>query len=188
LYRTDPLSAAGILFAPTPPVLAGQEDIEAISRGHGLEIDNDFEFQQREWNAQRIGWGIMGAVVLAAMLGAFGRGPLSNTSVERDGLRLEYERFARAQNPTSLRFYFAAGEPARLVIGRKYLDAVRIEDITPPPESVAVDGDWLIYSFLARRGTAAATFHLKPQRFGALSGEARLPQREPISFGQFIYP
>lgn len=182
--------ALAYCLRPTPPVLARQEDIEAISLGHGLEVDEDLEFQQREWNVQRVAWGVMGAVVLAAMLGAFGRGPLSNASVERDGLRLDYERFGRAQNPTTLRFHFiaAAQETSRVLISRKYLDAVRIENITPQPQNVEVDGDWLIYSFLTRQGTAAATFRLKPEKLGALSGEARLAQREPISFGQFIYP
>jgi hypothetical protein len=173
-------------FAPPPAVLAKQED--KINRE--LQLAEDLSFQRREWTAQRVGWVVLGLVLLAALAGLFGVGPLSNSSTERDGLRLEYERFARLHQPLSLRFHFSGDrqDSAAVSLSRKYLAAVQIEHISPQPEKVEADVDWLIYSFSTRQGAGGATFHLKPEKFGTLSGEAKLARGEPLSFRQFIYP
>jgi hypothetical protein len=65
-----------------------------------MEVNADIEFQRRVWRVQRIGWLIIAAVIVAALLGVFGGGPLSRAAVQGDGLRLEYERFARLQQST----------------------------------------------------------------------------------------
>jgi hypothetical protein len=178
-----------MLFAPPSSVLAKQEN-RNHSRQSGLELAEDIDFQRREWTAQRLGWVLMGLLVLAAIAGLFGAGPLSNSSAERDGLRLEYDRFGRLQQSMSLRLHFSGDEreSAAVFISRQYLASVQIENITPQPQRVESDVDWLIYSFLTRQRAGGATFHLKPEKFGLLSGQARLEQGEPISFRQFIYP
>jgi len=153
-----------------------------------LQLIEDMAFQRREWTMQRLGWAVMSLLVLAAAAGLFGGGPLSSSSAESDGLRLEYERFARLDQPTTLRFHFSADgrDSATVSISRKYLDGVEIEHIMPQPVRVESDRDWLIYSFTARVG--AASFHLKPEKIGTLAGEAKLGQGKPISFDQLIYP
>lgn len=146
-------------------------------------------FQNREWITQRIGWLVIGLLLLAALLGAFGSGPVSSSSVSGPGLRLEYERFGRVQKPTSLRFYLAdTQETATVWISRHYLHSVQVDHITPQPQKVEYDGHWLIYHFPTRRNPAEIGFHLKPEKFGSLLGEARLAEGEAISFRQFIYP
>jgi hypothetical protein len=157
--------------------------------GGGLEIEQDLPFQQRVWTTQRIGWIVMAVLVIAASVGLFGTGPVSNSSVASPGLEVEYERFGRLQQPTTIRFRVDAdtNETAKIFVGRKYLESVQVEQITPEPDKVEAAAQWFIYSF-TRQGPTAVTFHVRPDEFGVLSGEARLAQGETIAFWQLIYP
>jgi hypothetical protein len=181
----------GMIVAGTSVVLAKQTNrtSRAGSAKPELQVEQDLGFQYREWITQRIGWVVIGLVVVAALLGAFGTGPVSSSSVSGPGLQLEYERFGRVQKTTSLRFYLAdTQEAATVSISRQYLQSVQVEHIAPEPQKVESDAHWLIYHFPTRRKPAEISFHLKPEKFGSLLGEARLAEGEAISFSQFIYP
>jgi hypothetical protein len=82
-----------------------QKSTPLPSRSSQLQIDEDLAFQRREWKIQRVGWGAMALVIIAALLGVFGTGPLSNATLEREGLRLEYERFCRFAAANGYRFH-----------------------------------------------------------------------------------
>jgi hypothetical protein len=58
----------------------------AVPRVGDLEVDQNLEFEKVFWRAQRIGWGVVALVVLAALLGVFGNGSLGWTAT-RDGGR-----------------------------------------------------------------------------------------------------
>jgi len=45
-------------------------------RAGDLEIDEDLSFQRREWRVQRGGWVVMAVLILLALLGLTGRGPI----------------------------------------------------------------------------------------------------------------
>ncbi len=64
-----------------------------------LDIDEDLNFQKREWFFQRVGIGILFLFVLAALLGFTGMGgPVSHGEAgERGGpVFVEFERFVRS--------------------------------------------------------------------------------------------
>jgi hypothetical protein len=165
-----------------------QKTTHLPARSSRFQIDEDLNFQRREWKIQRLGWVAMALVILAALLGVFGTGPLSSATIERDGLRLEHERFCRLQRNTELRFTIAGtADPVLLLIGGEYLDRVRIERITPEPAKAEAVSDGVVFQFVLQ-GPAAVTFHLMPKKFGLVSGKARLGQAAPITFTQFIYP
>lgn len=69
-----------------------------------LELDQDIDFQRRSWAVQRVGWGVMALVALAALLGLFGPGPINNaiTGSKEAPLWLEYKRFGRFQTSAML--------------------------------------------------------------------------------------
>jgi hypothetical protein len=169
--------------------LTKQQDPTHLPAPSGqFQIDEDLKFQRREWKIQRVGWVTMALVIIAALLGVFGAGPLSSATIEREGLRLEHERFGRLQRDTELRFTIAGtGGPVLLLIGSEYLDRVMIERITPEPGKVEAVSDGVVFQFVLQ-GPAAVTFHLTPKKFGLASGKVRLGQAAPITLTQFIYP
>jgi hypothetical protein len=164
--------------------------IEALSRREAqLQIEEDLAFQQRDWRVQRVGWIGLALLITAALLGLFGTGPLSDSIIRGDGLELRYERFGRFDRLTRLRFELIGEtqETTRLSIGRPYLDAVQIEQITPVPARVEARPDRLVYEF-PRHGPTAIIFYVKPDNIGIITGQAQVNKAAPLSFKQFIYP
>jgi hypothetical protein len=161
-----------------------------------LQIGQDIAFLERSWTVQRVAWIVMALIVAAAFAGLFGAGPLSRATAGAlgDPLRLDYQRFLRFQTPTSLSVELnptAARDGAfRVWLARDYAEAVRIQEVVPPPERVEAGSDRLIYVFLAAPagGPAGVTFHLQPERVGPLSGRLGTPDGPTLSFNHFVYP
>jgi hypothetical protein len=168
----------------------------AIIRVGDLEVDQDLEFQQRSWTVQRIGWIVMPLIVLAALLGLLGPGPLSSAAAgsEAGPLWLEYERLGHWERPTTLQVHLGANVAAqgliRIWLDSAYVEKMQIEQVTPQPESVALAANRLIYTFqIVEPGQPTSiTFHLKPEKFGLSSGEVGLVEGSSLQFSQFIYP
>ncbi len=165
-------------------------------RGRSLEIHEDMDFQRRTWAVERAGWVGMALLVLASLLGLLGPGPLSSaTAVDpTSGLWLEYDRCVRCEAPAKLRVQLgpaaAKDGKVRLWLSRPYLDAVRVEQVTPEPELVEAGAGRLTYVFRAAEadGPLAVTFSLKPERAGYHPAEMGLDGSPPLRFGQLVYP
>jgi hypothetical protein len=192
--RTRPPRAARSPRASDRPSARGGEGLERVG---DLELKHDPEFQRFWWKVERIAWVAMTTLVLAALLGAFGSGPLSRGAAGdpfEQPIRLEYERFARALAPTTLRAQLRAGlardGAVRLWVSRPYLEAVRVEEVTPEPAQVEAGQDRLVYVFRVADPARPATvsFHLKPERPGALTGHVGVGDGTPLRFEQFVYP
>jgi hypothetical protein len=160
-----------------------------------LEVHEDFEFEQKQWRVQRIGWVVMGLLVAAAVLGLFGAGIFSRARLGSGGpLEVEYERFGRFLAPSTLRLRVdaAPGEDqmVEVWIDRSYLDQFEIEQVTPQPDSVEALADRLNYSFKVTDShqPVEISFSLKAADSGLIRGQVGLPEQQPLSFSQFIYP
>jgi hypothetical protein len=168
----------------------------AIIRVGDLEIDQDLEFQGRSWTVQRIGWIVMPLLVLAALFGLLGPGPLSSATAgsEAGPLWLEYDRLGHWERPTTLQLHLGANVAAeglvRVWLDSAYVEKMQIERVTPQPESVELAANRLIYTFqIAEPGQPATiSFDLKPEKFGPNSGEVGLVEGSSLQFSQFIYP
>ena len=161
-----------------------------------LELQQDLVLQRREWIVERVGWCIMLLLLVAALLGAFGRGWLSHTSVAdaRGTLRLDYERLTRLQSTTELTVVLAPaalhGDTARVWIDREFMQALQIQHITPQPALVDVDTNRLTYVFMATEPERTVTirFAIQPRRAWRHHGRIGLPGERGVSFTQFVYP
>ena len=140
----------------------------------------------RSWAFQRFGWLLIAALVLAALLGVFGSGPLSSASTEGVRVRLDYDRFARLGQSTKLRLSFVNASDTRLEFSRAYLEAFRIEQITPQPRAAEGNEDTLGYLF-AGEGSMTVAFDLVPEKFGIIAGATR-GLGETLLFRQLVYP
>ncbi|MEJ7810257.1 MAG: hypothetical protein WKG32_07530 [Gemmatimonadaceae bacterium] len=165
-----------------------------------LEIDQDLARERRGWRIERGGWLVMLGAVLAALLGAFGRGPLSHAAVGGDaGLRLEYERVARARAPTTLRMHVSQatldggalhGDTLVVWLDRTYVEHAEVVRMVPAPDRVTASEDRVLYRVGVTPGGrgATVTFDLEPERFGRITGRAGLVGGPSHEFRQFIYP
>lgn len=161
-----------------------------------LEIDEDLAFQEREWNAERLGWVGLFVVVAVALLGLFGNGPISWTSATTDDgtLEVSFERFGRRGGSETLTVRAdgsAASEGAwQLDIGRDYLGAVRVEVVTPEPDTVETVAGAVRYTFLQAEDGAdlEVELSLTPTSLWGASGEIGLAGADAVSVHHFFFP
>jgi hypothetical protein len=170
--------------------------MDDIQRVGDLDIVQDLEFQRRGWRVQRLSWMGMGLIVLGALAGLFGSGPLSQGKVSspNDSLQLEYDRFGRFQAPAKLKIILGAGTEqdgqVKVWLSRSYLETAEVQQVTPQPESVEASPDRLTYVFrtTALDRPTAVTFHLEPEQIGFQTGQIGVFSGQTLKFNQLIYP
>lgn len=168
-----------------------------VRRVSDLEINEDLGYQRRNWAAQRLGWAVMSAVVLAALLGLLGgSGPLSGAAAGGEGSPVsveEYQRFVRYGAPTTLRLRLegASGEGrARVWLDRGYLEGYEVQRVTPQPEEVVAGPERITYVFDLAEGAerVVVVFDLQPDVVGPLEGRVGTGGGASLRFRQFAYP
>jgi hypothetical protein len=160
-------------------------DIERVE--HTIEMDEALGFHQKGWTVQRIGWTCFVLVIILASLGMFGNGILSHRKTETGGNMVEYERYGRFENNTSLHF-LANNENGQAVvyIPQQYLQDFELERITPEPDQQMVINGYYVYSF---RADAPVHILLRgmPKKRGSIEAVVRI-NNTPFTLSQFIFP
>jgi hypothetical protein len=151
--------------------------------GH-VDTNEDVAHERREWVVQRVAWALMAAFVLAAALGAFGHGPLAHARVERRGLAVEYQRFARHGATTSVEITAAGGE---VWIGAELLEGAQVGEVLPEPERTRLEADRLVLEYPAR-APARVVLEVKPSRPGRLVYRVGAAGGEEAELRQLVYP
>lgn len=160
-----------------------------------LELTQDLKFTRREWRVQRVAWVAFGVILLAALLGVFGPGPISSDEVSSDGggLTVTYQRFNRkgAQNAVdvSVEPELLAGGQVELRLDRTWLSDVEVERITPQPSSTVVERDAIVYTFevLTPEEPATISFDGTVAGLGPATGHVAAGA-EQATFRQMFYP
>lgn len=166
-----------------------------LKRIGDLDIHQDLAFQHQSWTVQRIGWAIIGMVVLAALFGIFGHGPLSHAIADDPSLPIwvEYERFGRYQSPLILRVHVKSEAQDGILplwVSQEYLERVKIHTVTPPPSLTNISPDGITFTFPRQepRQGGEVVLHLESQDIGLLFGRIGLTASRSVSFRQWIYP
>ncbi len=162
-----------------------------VKRIQDMEVDQNLEFQKKEWAVERIGWVGMGLILLLALLGLFGDGPLSRVRVNAGGAtELEYQRFMRDGSEDVLLVRTLPGPDGKVVVEleRAYLQRYKVNQVQPEPESVQVGNGVMRFVFRAY-GSEPVTiiYHLTPLKVGSARTLLGV-NGERITVNQFVYP
>jgi hypothetical protein len=167
------------------------------NKREGFEIDEDMAFQRKQWVAERIGWACMALVLLAALAGLLGPGPLSKAVAGNPGgpISVHYDRFPRHSAMGKIKVILGPGaakkSEARVWVSRTLLDAHRIHEVVPEPERVEAGGDDR-YTYVFHVDDAAPEttliFQLEPESFGRCDGRIGLDGGPEVALRQFVYP
>jgi hypothetical protein len=164
-------------------------------RVESLEVAEDLSYQEKEWTVERVGWILMAGLVLLALVGLFGDGPVSSAiRRSQEGFQISYERFDRQMKSSQISLQLPAEAvqegQIKFWIDRQYLEGVQIEDISPEPESVEVSGERLVYTVQVTDVGQPVTVKLdvRLQKSGLVEGKAGLEGGDPVSFSQFVFP
>jgi hypothetical protein len=165
----------------------------AATRQSGdLQINEDLAFQRRDWFAQRIGWGVLGLVLVAGLLGLTGSGPLSRVTRSDGGsLTVEYDRFVRHGSLANLTFRTRPGAvtDARIAIDRGFLVANDLQRLVPEPDTTRSRGDEIEFAYeVAPGGALNARWTFEPEDIGRHTTTVRLNDGAPVEIRQFTYP
>lgn len=156
-------------------------------------FDSELAFHQREWRIERVGWAGIAIALLLALAGMFGGGPLSAVRVTDPASgTIEYERWLRNGTDTRLTITPAAGDESRdsvrVVLPDHYLEAFKVERVTPDPARTRLERGGVVYEFEHTGSGASITFHVRPERIGSHSAELVVGAGRPVVLRQFTYP
>jgi hypothetical protein len=171
------------------------DDSPGSRRTIGLDDPQQQTLHRREWRAERIGWALVTAAIVAGLCGLLGPGWLSHREKSSPGGGISAEYFAaiRYEAPAELRLRFAippgSNGELHLALSRSLGDAVTAEAISPPPAAVAMDAENLTYIFHAADmgGDGRVVMRFKPNQYGWLNYTVSLGG-ETISISQFVLP
>jgi hypothetical protein len=167
-----------------------------LKRIGDLEIDEDFEWERKEWTFERIGWGLMALLILAALLGFLGQGPMSSRTAGEEGgpFWVEYHRFVRYNAPEQIFIFigpqFVQGDEVRLVVEGDFSHEFMVKDITPNPDSVELSTGRLIYVWKVTEaeGPMQVNFQFRANQLFGQNSEFGPEQGELVHISQFVFP
>src|SRR5262245_27540118 len=129
------------------------------------DLERQLRFHRLEWRIQHIGWVFLAVFLALAFAGLFGRGPLSHARAPAATGRISYERFVRNGAPAELVITATGGGAqgvSSIEISADYLEAFRIERVTPEPTTVRRSGGQLVYEFASASSGEVISFQLDP--------------------------
>ncbi len=160
-----------------------------------LEDSQVLRYQRREWIAEWIGWLLLIGILLAALLGLLGPGPLSDVQIMTTDGRLEvkYDRFVHAESPGELRVRIqlaTGGSKVVVQLDRSFTELAVLEDVSPQPERVELAHGGLKYHFAVSPQTpeASIVFRYRFNSFGRLKHTVSLSNETAVEVGQLIFP
>ncbi|WP_087500754.1 hypothetical protein [Pseudomonas sp. SID14000] len=167
------------------------DEEELVSRHHPVE--EDMRMQQRVWRFERVGWYALVLIVLLALAGLFGNGPLSDAQVSsEDGrVQVDYQRLSRSGTTDNLRITVRgiAGEPVTLLLGGTLLREASIETLQPEPQASRSHGQSLLLQLgTSKEGIATLYLTLRSEYVGTLEGVVRAGPSSTVHFSTFLYP
>jgi hypothetical protein len=158
----------------------------AVKAAKTLPVEDNIALHKKGWVIQRIGWGLMFAFLLAAVLGLFGEGPLSKRKVTIGHITVEYERFGRYEHGMIMRVESRHENINTIVITDDYLRVFRISNIVPRPQRQAGSGGDVEFYFEGP-GNTEVTFYTEPVERRSVNAPVKV-NNNSFSIKQTIYP
>jgi hypothetical protein len=169
-----------------------------------LEIGFDQTFERKWRRLELASHAAMGLFVVAALLGLFGRGPLSHrTHMTANGrLALDFEPVARWGTSTQITVHLSAPEVRSSVdegafqtisvsVNNAIVEPLGLQQIIPRPNATKAVSGGALYEFAIPRGqdSALVRFVLKPSAVGLIRADiGDGPEGNSLSWSQWILP
>jgi hypothetical protein len=170
--------------------------VESDDRMDDLESGCDLPFEHYWWRIQRICWVILGLLLLGGVVGVFGHGPLSHTTVHPSGsqVHVRYDWLARRETPSFLQLRLdkaalVSGQ-VRIRLNRALVDRMQLKQIVPTPLTAEPLADGVRFTFRTDPScdSAMLVFTENPASPGFVEAEVAVEGAKPVRFRQFVYP
>jgi hypothetical protein len=164
---------------------ANKRSIENVR--HNLQLDENLHQHKKGWIIQKIGWAVLYAALIMAILGLFGTGPLSYKTQTANGNSVEYERFLRYEGEAEMTFDITeVKDTITLQVPQHYMEYVHLQSITPLPlGNQTIDGQTTY--FFKGQGTASIHCALMAKKPGSVTATI-VVNKIPFTIAHQIYP
>ncbi len=167
---------------------------DTISKVDDIAVGSDLEFQRKWWRFTRVMWIVFTGIVIADLLGCFGRGPLANAHLRTtDGtMDVKYERIERFSTPSILRIRFGPNAiqdgKIQLWVSEGLVNSLGNQRVVPQPEASVIGQGGILYTFPAKTVPAEVAFGLEPTAPGIYELRMRVPGSQELNPRIFVMP
>ena len=159
-----------------------------------LELKQDLAFQHRQWRLERIGWAMMGLIIIAGLAGLFGHSPFARAQVQTADhkLTIEYDRFARYESDAEIKISVEmdGGEERgfRLWLDDDYLDSLKVLQIQPAPLRGEARQGSHAFVFKTRSDRTTVKFLVQFTSVGLVTGRINKDDDAQALVKHFVWP
>ena len=154
------------------------------------------------WVVERCVWVVMAVILLVALLGLAGGGPLSRTGISREAaggeIHVDYARFTRYHAPNQLNVSVltpgASGDELQLRLSPGLSNQIDDVSFDPPPDSVTFGPDGALYTWPVQDWSQPVELALEyrtdewPRIAGAVVVTAGDSAPEQLNLTQIVLP
>jgi hypothetical protein len=159
-----------------------------------LAVGSDLEFQRRWWRWENRIWVLFAMIVVADVLGCFGRGPVAKAHARTsDGtMDITYERIERFSTPSILTVKFGPNAYREGKVQLWVSDSLVVElgnqRIVPQPDTSTLDGHGILYTFASAPHPDTIQFALQPTSPGIYPVTLRMPGAAEFNTKIYVMP
>jgi hypothetical protein len=152
-----------------------------------LQMEDEIALHEKGWIVQRVGWVILILLLVAAALGVFGDGVLSNRQESAGNVSISYQGFGRFESQTEIKINAESVQHGMILrVPQNYLRVMEIEKVVPEPTSQKIQDDHVVLTLDAQQ-LAEVTVYLKPKTTGNVSASIHVNEAR-FNISHFIYP
>ena len=159
-----------------------------------VSVGEDLQFQEKWWRFERFIWSFFALIIALDLAGAFGRGPLAHHELKAtDGsMDIKYERIAREETAAILDVKFGPSViqqgKIKLFVSQSVVEQLGAQRVIPAPESTAIGGGGLTYTFPATSDPASVQFALQPSKPGIFHFVVQVVGAQPVNGTVVVMP
>lgn len=161
---------------------------------NAIAVGEDLAFQERWWKLERVVWSVFLLVLIADVLGVFGRGWLAKAQLKEpaSGMQVDYERVERGSTPSIMKIQFApdaaVNRQLQLFVSESLVKELGAQRVVPQPEHSTLGEGGITYTFPAQSGKTEMQIELQPSFPGVHSFTLQIPGKQAVGAHVVVVP
>lgn len=159
-----------------------------------IAVGEDLDFQRAWWRVERGIWIFFLLLIIADVLGAFGRGWLAKAhqTSKDQSFEITYERIERFSTPSILRVALSPSVvrngKAQLWVSESLVKSLGNQRVVPQPDASAIGQNGILYTFQVTGSPMFVEFALAPTSVGSNQISFQSPGFEKLDLKIWVMP